>query len=440
MNDTIKQDTRHIWHPFTQHGTENVPPVIARAKGASLFDAQDNEILDLISSWWTCTHGHAHPAINAALAKQADTMEHVMFAGFTHPAAAALAEKIVDALPGDLTKVFFSDNGSTAVEVALKLAYQYWRNKGEDGRTLFLAFDGAYHGDTVGAMSVGKSCGFYTPYEDLLFRVDTIPFVDTWDGDVDIDARENAALAVIEKTLTANKDKIAALIVEPIMQGAIGIRLCRPSYMKAVSDMARAHGVLVIYDEVAVGFGRLGTLFACEQIGFTPDLVCLSKGLTAGYMPMSLTVATQGVFDAFLDKGFGKAFAHGHSFTANPLACAVALKSLELFSEENTLAKIAHIETRHRAFADTLTAHPCAEKIRVRGSVLAFTLRDANGYKSAAGEYLRGWFLSHGLNIRPLGGTVYLMPPYCITDAELTRAYDGIVEGLGALADRQAAA
>lgn len=439
MSDTSKQDTRHIWHPFTQHGNEYAPPVITHAKGASLFDDQGNEILDLISSWWTCIHGHAHPAINDALTKQANTMEHVMFAGFTHPAAAALAEKLAHVLPGDLTKVFFSDNGSTAVEVALKLAYQYWRNKGDDGRTLFLAFDGAYHGDTVGAMSVGKSCGFYTPYEDLLFRVDTIPFVDTWDGDADIDAREAAALAAIEKILITHKNKIAALIVEPIMQGASGVRLCRPSYMKAVSDMARAHDVLVIYDEVAVGFGRLGTLFACEQIGFTPDLICLSKGLTAGYMPMSVTVATQGVFDAFLDKGFGKAFAHGHSFTANPLACAVALKSLALFAEENTLVKIAHIETRHRAFAQTLAAHPQAEKIRVRGSILAFSLRDESGYKSSAGEYLRAWFLRKGLNIRPIGSTVYLMPPYCITDDELTRAYDGIIEGLNALSRQEAA-
>lgn len=439
MSDLQDKDKNHIWHPFTQHQTEAAPPVIVSAKGASLFDDNGNEILDLISSWWTCIHGHAHPAINAALATQAQTMEHVMFAGFTHPAASTLAEKLTKALPGDLGKVFFSDNGSTAVEVALKLAYQYWRNKGDNARTLFLAFEGAYHGDTVGAMSVGKSCGFYNAYEDLLFNVETIPFVETWDGDKDIDAREKAALAIIEQTLQANKGRIAALIVEPIMQGAIGIRLCRPSYMKAVSELARAQGILVIYDEVAVGFGRLGTLFACEQIGFVPDLVCLSKGLTAGYMPMSVTVATQKLFDAFLDKGFGKAFAHGHSFTANPLACAVALRSLELFAEENTLAKIAHIEERHRSFIATIKNHPAVDKPRVHGSIMAFNLKQANGYKSSAGEFLRGWFLKQGLNIRPIGGAVYLMPPYCTTDAELTRAYDGIIEGLNALSLQAAA-
>ncbi len=439
MTDWTAQDSHYIWHPFTQHQTERQPPVIVRAKGASLFDADGNEILDMISSWWTCIHGHAHPAINKALAAQAETMEHVMFAGFTHPAAAALAEKLAQALPGDLSKVFFSDNGSTAVEVALKLAYQYWRNNGDNNRTLFLAFDGAYHGDTVGAMSVGKSCGFYSAYEDLLFNVDTIPFVDTWDGDLDIDAREKEALLSIEKTFKDNQDRIAALIVEPIMQGAIGIKLCRPSYMKAVSDLARAYGILVIYDEVAVGFGRLGTLFACEQIGFVPDLLCLSKGLTAGYMPMSVTVATDTLFSAFLDKGFGKAFAHGHSFTANPLACAVALKSLALFTEEQTLPRIAAIEAQHRAFAQTLKNHPQVEKIRIRGSILAFTLKSAHGYKSSAGEFLRDFYLARGLNIRPIGSTVYLMPPYCVTSAQLQRAYEGIIEGLNALPLQQAA-
>ncbi len=439
MTDWTAQDSHYIWHPFTQHRTERQPPVIVRAKGASLFDADGNEILDMISSWWTCIHGHAHPAINKALAAQAETMEHVMFAGFTHPAAAALAEKLTQALPGDLSRVFFSDNGSTAVEVALKLAYQYWRNNGDNDRTLFLAFDGAYHGDTVGAMSVGKSCGFYSAYKDLLFNVDTIPFVDTWDGDLDIDTREKEALLSIEKTFKDNQDRIAALIVEPIMQGAIGIKLCRPSYMKAVSDLARSYGILVIYDEVAVGFGRLGTLFACEQIGFVPDLICLSKGLTAGYMPMSVTVATDTLFSAFLGKGFGKAFAHGHSFTANPLACAVALKSLALFAEEQTLPAIGAIEEQHRAFAQTLKNHPQVEKIRIHGSVLAFTLKSAHGYKSSAGEFLRDFYLARGLNIRPIGSTVYLMPPYCVTNAQLQRAYEGIIEGLNALPLQQAA-
>jgi adenosylmethionine-8-amino-7-oxononanoate aminotransferase len=439
MSHYADKDAAYIWHPYTQHQTESVPPVITSAKGASLFDENGTEILDMISSWWTCVHGHSHPAINKALSDQAAKVEHVMFAGFTHPAGADLAEKLVNALPGDLSKVFFSDNGSTAVEVALKIAYQYWKNKGENSRTLFLAFDGAYHGDTVGAMAVGKGCGFFKTYSDLLFTVQTLPFVETWNDDADIDAKEEAALEAIQQTIAANNNKIAALIVEPIMQGASGIRFCRPSYIKKVSDIARANGILVIFDEVAVGFGRLGTLFACEQVGFAPDLICLSKGLSAGYLPLSVTVATQTLFNAFLDQGAGKMLMHGHTFTANPLACAVALRSLELFDEEKTLAKIAHIEKRHGEFLATLKGHPLVEKARVHGSVMAFNLPEQSGYKSSAGEYLREFFMERGLNIRPIGSSVYLLPPYCVTDDELSRAYDGILNGLTALRLQEAA-
>lgn len=439
MTDWTEKDRRYVWHPFTQHQTEAVPPVITSAKGASLFDENGREILDMISSWWTCVHGHSHPALNKALSDQVNRLDHVMFAGFTHPAAAGLAEKLADTLPGDLSRVFFSDNGSTAVEVALKLSYQYWKNKGEEGRTLFLAFDGAYHGDTVGAMSVGKGCGFFKTFGDLLFNVDMLPFVETWDDDNDIDAKEQQALAMIETVIAAHKNKVAALIVEPVMQGASGIRFCRPSYVRQVSDIARRHGILVIYDEVAVGFGRLGTLFACEQIGFTPDLICLSKGLTAGYMPMAVTVATETIFKAFLSDSAARMLMHGHTFTANPLACAIALKSLQLFEEEKTLAKIAAIEKQHRAFLKTLIGHPLIQKPRVHGSVLAFNLGGDGQYKSSGGEFLRDYYLQRGLNIRPIGSTVYLLPPYCITDEELRRAYDGILEGLDALKIQAAA-
>lgn len=439
MSSLSDKDAAYIWHPFTQHQTEATPPVITSAKGASLFDDQGNEIIDMISSWWTCVHGHSHPALNKALSDQAAAMEHVMFAGFTHKPAIALAEEIVGRLPGNLSKIFFSDNGSTAVEVALKLSYQYWKNKGETGRTKFLAFEKAYHGDTVGAMSVGKGSGFFNPFTDLFFTVDTLPFVDTWENDKTVDGREKEALAAIDKTMRDNKDHIAALIVEPIMQGASGIRLCRPSFIKTVSDMARAQGILVIYDEVAVGFGRLGTLFACEQIGFTPDFMCLSKGLTSGYLPMALTVTTQSVFDEFLDQGFGKAFTHGHTFTANPLACAVALRSLYLFDEENTLNKIARIEERHREFSPTLQARPEVEKVRVHGSALAFNLVGSDGYKSTASESLRDYYQAHGFNIRPLGSAVYLMPPFCITDDQLERAYKILLDGLDQLSLQDAA-
>ena len=435
----VEKDKRYIWHPFTQHLTERDPVVATSAKGSSLYLEDGSEMLDMISSWWSCVHGHANDELNQALSNQAATMEHVMFAGFSHPSAINLAEKLAKRLPGDLNRVFYSDNGSTAVEVALKLSYQYWVNKGDKKRNKFLAFDGAYHGDTVGAMSVGKGCGFFKTYSDLLFQVETIPYVPTWDGDADIEEKEKAALVEIKEIINAHKHEVAGLIVEPLMQGAGGIRLSRPEFMKAVTELARENDLLVIYDEVAVGFGRTGTLFACEKIGVKPDFVCLSKGLTAGYMPMAVTVATDQVFDEFLDEGFGKAFLHGHTFAANPLACAVALKSLEMFEDNKILDKIAHIEARHEKFLKKLSEHPHVFKTRAMGSVLAFNLTpsDEIGYKTDDSEFLREWFLSHGFNIRPIGDAVYLMPPYCITDEELDRAYQGIVDGLSAMVARK---
>ena len=433
------KDRRHCWHPFTQHGTEGDAIVIERAKGASLFDENGREILDLISSWWTCLHGHAHPAINAALAEQAARMEHVMYAGFSHPPAIDLAEKLAARLPGDLNRVFYSDNGSTAVEVALKIAYQSWKNKGLEGRTTFIAFEGGYHGDTLGAMSVGKGCGFFRLYEGLMFSVETAPFPATWDGDAGAQAKVEEAMAAFRRLLDSHEDQIAGVVLEPLLQGAGGMRVCDPAFMRAVTDEAQARGIPVIYDEVAVGFGRTGTLFACERIGAVPDLICLSKGLTAGYMPLSVTVATDRLYNAFMGESFRKALAHGHSFTANPLACAVALKSLALFEEEDTMARIADIERRHRAQLPALQNHPAACRARVLGTILAFDLSGAAaGYKSEVSEKLRARFLAEGLNIRPIGDTVYLLPPYCVTGAELARAYDGIIRALDDLAPQSA--
>lgn len=431
MSAVLEKDRRHVWHPFTQHGTERDPVVIKSARGACLYTEDGREILDMISSWWTCAHGHAHPALNAALAQQAQAVEHVMFSGFTHEPAVRLADALARVLPGDLNRVFFSDNGSGAVEVAVKIAYQYWVNRGARGRKTFLAFDGAYHGDTVGAMSVGRGSGFFDAYADLMFSVDVAPYPFTWDGDAEVEAREAAALTALDAKLDAHGDTIAAMIVEPLMQGAGGMRLCRPAFIRRAVEAVQARGIPVIFDEVATGFGRTGALFACEKAGVVPDLICLSKALTSGYMPMAVTVARDGIFDAFLGADFSKAFVHGHSFTANPLACAVANRSLALFEEEKTLEKIAHIEARHRALLPALHAHPRVTMPRVAGPVLAFTLADDDGaYKSPRSEALRARFLERGLNIRPLGDTVYLMPPYCITDAQLSRAYEGMLDAL----------
>jgi adenosylmethionine-8-amino-7-oxononanoate aminotransferase len=432
--EVLARDKRHVWHPYTQHGTENDPIVIARAKAASLFDTGGREILDLISSWWTCTHGHSHPKLNAALAAQVDRFEHVMFAGFTHQPAADLAASLAKILPGDLNKVFFSDDGSTSVEVALKIAYQYWINCGEPRRRGLIAFDGGYHGDTLGAMSVGRGSQFFKLFRDLMCEVTVLPYPGTFEGDDAGDEREAGALSALEATLTDRRSGVAALIVEPLLQGAGGMRVCRPDFLKRLVKMARDAGVLVIFDEVATGFGRTGSMFAMEQAEVVPDLVCLSKGLTAGYMPMAVTVAREALFEAFVGESFERALPHGHSFTANPLACAVALASLALFEEENTLGRIGRINRSHRAFMAELAARPDVTRPRLIGSILAFDVKEAGGYQSAISRRLSGWYLAHGLNIRPLGSTVYLMPPYCITEAELARAYAGTVEGLDALA------
>ena len=428
----IALDRRHVWHPFTQHGTAADPILIARAKNASLFDAGGNELLDLVSSWWTCTHGHAHPKINSALAKQAEIAEHVMFAGFTHRPAVELSASLAALLPGDLNRVFFSDDGSTAVEVALKIAYQYWINRGEPRRTL-IAFDRGYHGDTLGAMSVGRGSGFFGAFRDFMAQVAVVPYPSTFEGDVSVEECEAGALSALEAQLSVRPQDVAGLIIEPLLQGAGGMRVCRPSFLKSIVDLARSAGVLVIFDEVATGFGRTGTMFAMEQVGVVPDLVCLSKGLTSGYLPMAVTVARDPIFDAFLGEIFDRALPHGHSFTANPLACAVALCSLRLFEEEKTLERIACIEQRHREFMAEIATREDVVRPRVIGSILAFDLKGPDEYQSAQSTALRNWYLTHGLNIRPLGPTVYLMPPYCITDAELTRSYDGLVEGLDAL-------
>jgi len=432
--DVIARDRRYVWHPYTQHGTEGEPTVIARGKGASLFDAQGREILDLISSWWTCTHGHSHPKINAALARQAGELEHVMFAGFTHAPAVNLAERLAGLLPGDLNRVFFSDNGSTAVEVAIKIAYQSWVNRGEARRRMLVAFDGGYHGDTLGAMSVGRGSQMFGAFRQLMCKVCVLPYPATFEGDDAADEREAGALSALDALLTDRGQSIAALIIEPMMQGAAGMKFCRPSFLKRLVERAQRSGVLVIFDEVATGFGRTGTMFALEQAGVVPDLVCLSKGLTAGYMPLSATVARNGLFDMFLGHNFDRALPHGHSFTANPLACAVAHAALNLYEEEQTMTRIAHIDARHRAVLETLAARPDVVKPRVLGSVLAFEVKEGGQYQSEQSRLLRAWYLSQGFNIRPMGSTVYLLPPYCITDDELTRAYAGMIEGLDRLA------
>lgn len=434
MSDLTALDRRHVWHPFTQAATAPEPPLIRSAKGTVLVDDGGTEILDMISSWWVTLHGHAHPKIADAVAEQARTLEHVIFAGYTHEPAIRLAERLTAVLPKGLDRVFFSDNGSTAVEVAMKAAFQAWRNSGATDRTRFLAFEGGYHGDTVGAMSAGVSSRFFDAWSEMLFPVDVLPVPATWLDDADVETREAEALAALDRHLDAHGAQTAAAIVEPLVQGASGMRMHRPEFLRAAVDRLKAHGIHVIADEVMTGFGRTGALFASLKAGIEPDFICLSKGLTGGFLPMSLTVTTDAIHDAFLDESIGKAFLHGHSFTANPLGCAAALASLDLLLDPACATRRAAIEASHRALLGDLSAHPLVARPRVTGTVMAFDVEAGDaGYASAVGPKLKQSFTRDGLLIRPLGNVVYLLPPFCVTDAELARAGDGIRRALDTL-------
>lgn len=429
----IDLDRRHIWHPFTQAQTAPEPLAVARGEGVRLFTEDGREILDLISSWWVNLHGHAHPAIAGAIAEQARTLEQVIFADFTHSPAARLSARLAEVLPGDLGRVFFSDNGSTAVEVALKLAWQYWRNQGEGQRRRFLAFDGSYHGDTFGAMAAGVGSGLYEPFHELLFAVDRMPYPATWDDDPEVEAKEAAALAWLDGWLAKNGAEMVAVIIEPLVQGASGMRFCRPEFLRAMAARVRAAGALVIFDEVMTGFGRTGALFASLKAGVAPDLICLSKGLTGGFLPMAATVCGEAIYEAFLGAGFDRAFAHGHSFTANPLGCAAALASLDLTTSAETAAGWRRIEARHRAGIAELSRHPKLARGRVMGTIAAIEAREAGGYTAEVGQRLKRFFLDRGLLLRPLGPVIYLLPPYCVADGQLDLAYAAIREAADTL-------
>jgi len=430
MNTPTLQDLdrAHVWHPFTQVQTSPPPVAIREGRGATLVDAEGREILDLISSWWVNLHGHGHPAIARAIGDQAHRLEQVIFAGFTHEPAVELCNRLTSVLPAGLDRFFFSDNGSTSVEVALKMALQACRNRGEADRTRFMVFEGGYHGDTVGAMSAGVSSRFFEAWRELLFPVDVMPVATTWIQDPDIEAKETEALAALDRHLETFGTRTIAAILEPLVQGASGMRMHRPSFLRAVVDRLRAQGILVIFDEVMTGFGRLGQPFACLEADRVPDFICLSKGLTGGFLPMSLTVTRTSIHDAFLDDSIDRAFLHGHSFTANPLGCAAALASLELLLDPACEAARKRIEARHRQdLAARVGASPLAKHFRVQGTIAAFELDlPEKGYGSGTSAMLKQFFLERGLLIRPLGSTVYLLPPYCIQDHELDRAYAGI--------------
>lgn len=398
----VERDRKVLWHPYTQEKTAPLPVPVIRGEGVWLFTEDGRKILDGISSWWVNIHGHSHPFLNEALARQAGILEHAMFAGFTHKPAVELAEKLVEKTPENLTRVFYSDNGSTAVEVALKMAYQFWQNRGEERKT-FVALENAYHGDTFGAMAASDESSFTKPFQNLLFRV----------------LRASGDAEELEKIFSENAGEIAAMIIEPMLQGAGGMIVWKKEFLATARELCDKYNILLIADEVLTGFGRTGKMFACEHAGILPDLMCLSKALTAGYLPLGVTLATEEIYEAFFSDDRAKTFFHGHSFTANPLSCAIAVASLELFERENSLEKVAFINQKFQEFFPKLLDLKCVSKVRVIGAIGVVELNTGEGYLAEIGPKLYQEFLKRNILLRPLGNVLYFMPPYVIAESEI---------------------
>lgn len=439
-SDLLRRDAAHVWHPYTQMKTAPAPLPIVRGEGVYLFTEQGQRLLDGISSWWVNIHGHAHPELNAALARQAGKLEHVMFAGCTHGPAVELAERLVGLLPQGLSRVFYSDNGSTAIEVAVKMAVQYWRNVGQPQRSTFVVLHHAYHGDTVAAMSVSEASVFTEAFTSLLFPVVRAHAPYCFQCPLGL-VRETCAVACVsdlDAKLRALGSTVAGVVLEPMLQGAGGMIVWPAEFLEAAGRVCRQQGVLLIADEVLTGFGRTGRFFACEHAEIVPDMVCLSKAITAGYLPMGATVVTEAIYEAFLDDDRSKAFFHGHSYTANPLACAVALASLDLFRDHPVLDRVGRLERQLREGLGRLRQLPLVGDVRVIGGVGAVELCVESpadkGYLHAIGPRLGAAFLERGLLLRPLGNVLYFMPPYVITDEQVSWALEQIEAEIRALA------
>jgi adenosylmethionine-8-amino-7-oxononanoate aminotransferase len=422
-----------IWHPFTQEALDPRPVRIERGEGVYLYTRDGRKLIDAISSWWVNLHGHSHPLIAEAIAEQARKLEHVIFAGFTHDAAEELASRLRRILPQPLEHIFFSDDGSTAVEVALKMALQFWRNLGKSRKTRFVALEHAYHGDTVGAMSVGADSDFVAAFQEIRFPVLRVPAAHCFRCPV---GKERATCdidctAPLERLLEGRHEEIAAVIVEPLLQGAGGMIVHPVEFLARIRELCTQFDVLLIADEVLTGFGRCGKMFACDLAGVVPDLMCLSKGLTGGFLPLAATVCTPAVYEPFRSMDRSRTFFHGHSYTANPLGCAAAIANLKIFDSEPVFERIAAIENIHRQNAPTLAKHPAVADVRTIGTVMALELKaDDPGYFSELRPALYDFYLDKGVLLRPLGNVVYILPPYVITAEQLKYVYEVITESL----------
>lgn len=414
-----EKDKNFIWHPYTQMKDALPNIVIERGQGAYLFDENGNRYIDAVSSWWVNLHGHAHPYLRDAINRQFKNIEHVIFAGFTHTAAVNLGEKLLAHLPKNQSKIFYSDDGSTAVEVALKMALQYWHNKGEK-RTKLVALEGAYHGDTFGAMSASARSAFTSPFQSFLFEVEF----------VDFPSAESKTLTQLENLFA--KGDVAAFIFEPLLQGTAGMKMYSPELLEKMLSLCKKYNVISIADEVFTGFYRTGKFFASDYQNEQPDIFCLSKGLTGGTMPLGVTSCSENIYEAFLSDSSDKlkTFFHGHSYTANPLACAVSFASAELLEREETQKAILRISQRHITFAQEIRSNKRLKDVRHLGTILAMEFEGEDGYFSKMRNELYQFFISKGILIRPLGNVIYLVPPYCISDEDLDYIYFAIIEFL----------
>ncbi len=407
-----------IWHPFTQHALQPAMTKIARANGAWLEAADGSRIFDGISSWWVITHGHNYPPVVSAIQRQAGVLDQVIFAGFTHEPAEEVARRLIEIAPAGLAHVFFSDSGSTSVEVALKMALGYFRNRGAP-RSRIVALEHAYHGDTIGTMSAGQRGVFNAPYEPLLFDVERLPF---------------PAQGLEQRTLDAfeavcKREPPAALVLEPLILGSGGMLIYGAAVLAELKRICEAHGVLFIADEVMTGFGRTGTLFACEQAGISPDIMCLAKGLTGGAIPLAATLSTREIFEAHLAPDRARMFFHSSSYTANPIACAAAAANLNVWAHEPVRERIAALASLQAARLEPFKADTRFSNVRQLGTIAALDLKVADaGYLAAAAPKLYNFFAKMRLLLRPLGNTIYVMPPYCTAPEELERGYAAIAK------------
>ncbi len=413
---TLKErDKKHIWHPLTQHKLHPEAIAITKAKDCVLYDEDGNEYIDAIASWYTCMYGHCNDYITSKVAKQMQQLDQVVFSGFTHEPAVKLSEELIKILPDNQNKIFFSDNGSTSVEIGIKMALQYHSNKGNK-RNVLIAFEDGFHGDTFGAMSVSGLSVYNGPFEEFFITVERIP---TPNG------KNHQEILNRLKEIT-NTQKVAGFVYEPLVQGAAAMKMHDSDGLEAILSYCKNNSIITIADEVMTGFGKTGTYFASDQINIKPDVICMSKALTGGLLPMAITSCTQAIYEAFYSDDIGKGLFHAHTYSANPIACTAALASVELLQSENIQNNIKKVIASHKTFGDRIKEHPKVKSIRQTGVIFALDLNIEMERYGNLRDKLLNFFMDNGVFLRPLGQTIYIQAPYTIIQKQLNKVYDVI--------------